>query len=128
MTDSLRRVAPNGVLALSNDGTSNVTHNEVSIASNTQRVDIPAGTTTMIMLTESASVSVDAHIQFDSDDNKTLIDKFGGSIIGPGTQRVFHIIGLERGPDTGSGSDGNTYPRLRLSAGGTQTVHVWFYA
>lgn len=128
MTDSLKVVAPNGVLALSSDGTSNVTYNEVTLATNTQRVDIPANTGTMVMLTEQPSVSVDAHIQFDSDDTKTLIDKFGGSIIGPGTQRVFHIVGLERGPDTGSGADGNTYPRLRLTAGGNQTVHVWFYA
>jgi hypothetical protein len=125
MTQIFKLTAPQGSLSIASSGSDNVTYTQVNLATSglagdTVSTTIPDTTTTIVMQTETASRVVEAYIEYDG--GETLIDRWGGSIIGPGRVRVFPISSVT--------SDG-TYPKLKLlnkDASNSQTVHLWFYA
>ena len=121
MRQIYKLTAPKGSLNIASSGSDNVTYTQVNLSgSSAVSTTIPDTTTTIVMQTQTASVSTDAYIEYDG--GETLIDKWGGSLIGPGQARVFPMSSVT--------SDG-TYPKLKLlnpDAGGTQTVHLWFYS
>lgn len=118
MRQHYKLTAPKGSLSISSTGTDNIVYTEVTL-SGTAAVStiIPDTTSTIVMQTQNASVSTDAYIEYDG--GETLIDKWGGSLIGPGQYRVFNLSQVT--------SDG-TYPKLKLDAGSAQVVHLWFYS
>jgi hypothetical protein len=125
MRQNYKLTAPKGSLSISSTGTDNIVYTEVNLAASgdpgdTVSTTIPDTTTTIVMQTETASRTTEAYIEYDG--GETLIDKWGGSLIGPGQARVFPMSSVT--------SDG-TYPKLKLlnpDTGGTQTVHLWFYS
>ena len=121
MRQIYKLTAPKGSLSIASSGSDNVTYTQVNLSpSGTVSTTIPDTTTTIVMQTETASRTTEAYIEYDG--GETLIDKWGGSLIGPGQARVFPMSSVT--------SDG-TYPKLKLlnpDAGGTQTVHLWFYS
>lgn len=127
MTQIFKLTAPQGSLSIASSGSDNVTYTQVNLATSGLAGDavsttIPDTTTTIVMQTETASRVVEAYIEYDG--GETLIDRWGGSIIGPGRVRVFPMSSVT--------SDG-TYPKLKLfntetNPANTQTVHLWFYA
>ena len=122
MTQIFKLTAPQGSLSIASSGSDNVTYTQVNLTAtpspgDTVSTTIPDTTTTIVMQTETASRTVEAYIEYDG--GETLIDRWGGSIIGPGRVRVFPMSSVT--------SDG-TYPKLKLDAGGAQTVHLWFYS
>ena len=123
MRQIYKLTAPQGSLNITSSGSDNVTYTQVNLATSGLAGDavsttIPDTTTTIVMQTETASRVVEAYIEYDG--GETLIDRWGGSIIGPGRVRVFPMSSVT--------SDG-TYPKLKLDAPlGSQTVHLWFYA
>jgi len=118
MRQNYKLTAPKGSLSISSTGTDNIVYTEVTLSgSGAVSTTIPDTTSTIVMQTQTASVSTDAYIEYDG--GETLIDKWGGSLIGPGQYRVFNVT-----------SDG-TYPKLKLlntDTGAAQTVHLWFYS
>ena len=122
MTQIFKLTAPQGSLSIASSGSDNVTYTQVNLASpgDTVSTTIPDTTTTIVMQTETASRVIEAYIEYDGEE--TLIDRWGGSIIGPGRVRVFPLSSVT--------SDG-TYPKLKLlnkDGSNSQTVHLWFYA
>jgi len=124
MTQIFKLTAPQGSLSIASSGSDNVTYTQVNLATSGLAGDavsttIPDTTTTIVMQTETASRVVEAYIEYDG--GETLIDRWGGSIIGPGRVRVFPLSSVT--------SDG-TYPKLKLlnKDASSQTVHLWFYA
>ena len=125
MTQIFKLTAPQGSLSIASSGSDNVTYTQVNLTAtpspgDTVSTTIPTTTTTIVMQTETASRSIEAYIEYDG--GETLIDRWGGSIIGPGRVRVFPMSSVT--------SDG-TYPKLKLlnaDASNSQTVHLWFYA
>jgi len=121
MRQHYKLTAPKGSLSISSTGTDNIVYTEVNLsASGTVSTTIPDTTTTIVMQTEEASRTIEAYIEYDG--GETLIDRWGGSIIGPGRVRVFPMSSVT--------SDG-TYPKLKLvntDTLNTQTVHLWFYS
>jgi len=118
MTQIYKLTAPQGFLSIASSGSDNITYTQVNLSgSGAVSTTIPDTTTTIVMQTQTASVSTDAYIEYDG--GETLIDKWGGSLIGPGQYRVFNLSQVT--------SDG-TYPKLKLDAGSAQTVHLWFYS
>ena len=122
MTQIFKLTAPQGSLSIASSGSDNVTYTQVNLASpgDTVSTTIPDTTTTIVMQTETASRPIEAYIEYDG--GETLIDRWGGSIIGPGRVRVFPMSSVT--------SDG-TYPKLKLlnvDISNSQTVHLWFYA
>jgi hypothetical protein len=125
MTQIFKLTAPQGSLSIASSGADNVTYTQVNLTATpspgeTVSTTIPDTTTTIVMQTESPSRTIEAYIEYDG--GETLIDRWGGSIIGPGRVRVFPMSSVT--------SDG-TYPKLKLlNKDGTnsQTVHLWFYA
>lgn len=125
MTQIFKLTAPQGSLSIASSGSDNVTYTQVNLTAtpspgDTVSTTIPDTTTTIVMQTQEPSRVVEAYIEYDG--GETLIDRWGGSIIGPGRVRVFPMSSVT--------SDG-TYPKLKLlNKDGTnsQTVHLWFYA
>ena len=121
MRQIYKLTAPKGSLSIASSGSDNVTYTQVNLSpSGTVSTTIPDTTTTIVMQTETASRTTEAYIEYDG--GETLIDRWGGSIIGPGRVRVFPMSSVT--------SDG-TYPKLKLlntDTGAAQTVHLWFYA
>lgn len=121
MRQHYKLTAPRGSLSISSTGTDNIVYTEVTLSgSGAVSTTIPDTTSTIVMQTQTASVSTDAYIEYDG--GETLIDKWGGSLIGPGQYRVFNLSQVT--------SDG-TYPKLKLlntDASNPQTVHLWFYS
>ena len=118
MTQIYKLTAPQGFLSIASSGSDNITYTQVNLSgSGAVSTTIPDTTTTIVMQTQTASVSTEAYIEYDG--GETLIDKWGGSLIGPGQYRVFNLSQVT--------SDG-TYPKLKLDAGSAQTVHLWFYS
>ena len=123
MRQHYKLTAPKGSLSISSTGTDNIVYTKVNLlALGTVSTTIPDTTTTIVMQTETASRTIEAYIEYDG--GETLIDRWGGSIIGPGRVRVFPMSSVT--------SDG-TYPKLKLlntetAPGNTQAVHLWFYS
>ena len=127
MRQIYKLTAPQGSLNITSSGSDNVTYTQVNLAvsgalggGDTVSTTIPDTTTTIVMQTQDPSRVVEAYIEYDGGD--TLIDRWGGSIIGPGRVRVFPMSSVT--------SDG-TYPKLKLlnkDGSNSQTVHLWFYA
>jgi hypothetical protein len=126
MRQIYKLTAPQGALSIASSGADNVTYTQVNLAASgdpgggdTVSTTIPDTTTTIVMQTETASRATEAYIEYDG--GETLIDRWGGSIIGPGRVRVFPMSSVT--------SDG-TYPKLKLlnADANTNTVHLWFYA
>ena len=123
MRQHYKLTAPRGSLSISSTGTDNIVYTEVTLSgSGAVSTTIPDTTSTIVMQTQTASVSTDAYIEYDG--GETLIDKWGGSLIGPGQYRVFNLSQV-----TSSGG----YPKLKLNAVSAtapspQVVHLWFYS
>jgi hypothetical protein len=125
MRQIYKLTAPKGSLNIASSGSDNVTYTQVNLSvsgnpGDTVSTTIPDTTTTIVMQTQEASRSTAAYIEYDG--GETLIDRWGGSIIGPGRVRVFPMSSVT--------SDG-TYPKLKLlntDTGAAQTVHLWFYS
>ena len=122
MRQHYKLTAPRGSLSISSTGTDNIAYHEVTLTGSAVSTDIPDTTKTIVMQTQAASISTDAYIEYNG--GETLIDKWGGSIIGPGQYRVFNLSQV-----TSNGG----YPKLKLdavsaTAGTPQVVHLWFYS
>ena len=122
MRQHYKLTAPRGSLSISSTGTDNIAYTEVTLSGSAVSTTIPDTTSTIVMQTQNASISTDAYIEYDG--GETLIDKWGGSLIGPGQYRVFNLSQV-------TSSDG--YPKLKLdavsaTAGSPQVVHLWFYS
>jgi len=118
MNQIYTKIAPNGALQLTPTGVNNVEYTEVDLTGvvTTVSTTIPENTQTIVMQTDALSQSVEAFIEFDG--GETLIEKWGGTAVGPSRPRVFPVSSL-----TSSGG----YPKLKLTCPTDQTVHLWFY-
>lgn len=118
MRQNYKLTAPRGSLSISSTGTDNIAYTEVTLSGSAAvSTTIPDTTSTIVMQTQAASVTTEAFIEYDG--GETLIDKWGGSLIGPGQYRVFNLSQV---------TSNGTYPKLKLDASAAQTVHLWFYS